>query len=262
MYDYSYNTDFYQPSDAEVVAGILGMLGVMWLIVVALCVFLLICQWKIFSKAGQPGWKALIPFYNMWTLCQIIFGQQYGWLMFVGFASIIPVVGPIVAFAWYVYQSIQLARVYGKGGGFVVLMFFLPVIAYPVLAFGSAQYMGPQAPFFSQGNMSNQNPQWSQPQQNTWAANPNQQPPWAQANTQQQPWGQNQVPLQKDPWAASNPGATGVNPTYQQPNPANGWPAQQNPVNPGNQVPDSWGAPSAPQQTPPQMPNNNNNPFI
>lgn len=282
-YDYSYYTS---SSDAGIVAGIMGMLGVLWLIILAVCVIMLVCQWKIFGKAGQPGWKALIPFYNMWTLNQIVFGEQYGWLMFASFVAVIPVIGSILALAWYVYMTIQMCKAYGKSGGFAALIIFLPVIAYPMLAFGGAQYMGPQAPFFSKNGVAVpngqwQNPQqnawgqpqqaqWQQPQQNAWGQTPAQpqQDPWGQTPAQptqpaQPPqWGQAPAQPQQDPWGTPNTGASVMNPGYQQQNPANGWGVAQNPATPPVPPQDPWGTtPSAP-QTPPQVPNDNSNPFI
>lgn len=259
-YDYSYYTS---PGDAGIVAGIMGMLGVLWLIILAVCVIMLVCQWKIFSKAGQPGWKALIPFYNMWTLNQIVFGEQYGWLMFASFVAVIPVIGSILALAWYVYMTIQMCKAYGKSGGFAALIIFLPVIAYPMLAFGDAQYMGPQAPFFSKNGVAVPNGQWQNPQQAQWQTP--QQNAWGQAPTQpaQPPqWGQVPAQSQQDPWGTPNTGASTMNPGYQQQNPVNGWGVAQNPATPPVPPQDPWGtAPGAP-QTPPQVPNDNSNPFI
>lgn len=234
-YDYSYST-----GDTELVAGILGLFGVLWLVIAAVCIFLIVCQWRIFTKAGQPGWKALIPFYSGWVFNQIIFGPQFGWLMFAYFVGVIPVVGSLAMIAWTVYTYVKLANAYGKSGGFGAFMVFFPVIGLPMLAFGSSQYCGPQAPFFAKNQQAGG---WDQSgtgtgawgQQNQWG----QQNAWGQ---QQNAWGQQP---QQNAWG-------------QQPQ-ANQWgqaPAQQPQQNTWGQTPaqqpqqDAWG--QAPVQQPQQ----------
>ena len=111
-----------------VAAGGGGMLTIVWLVVLVL---LIASMWKIFSKAGQPGWAAIIPIYNIIVMLQIA-GKPVWWiiLMFVPIANI--VVG--------ILAMVGLAANFGKGVGYVLGMLFLPVIFYPMLAFGSAQY--------------------------------------------------------------------------------------------------------------------------
>ncbi len=98
-------------------------------------VFSIVCMWKIFTKAGEAGWKTLIPFYNMYTEFKIAWGN--GWLFLL---MLIPVVNFVIAIIF----EVKLAKAFGKGGGFAVGLIFLPIIFLPILAFGSAQYIGPQ----------------------------------------------------------------------------------------------------------------------
>ena len=98
-------------------------------------VFSIVCMWKIFTKAGEAGWKTLIPFYNMYTEFKIAWGN--GWLFLL---MLIPVVNFVIAIIF----EVKLAQAFGKGGGFAVGLIFLPIIFLPILAFGSAQYIGPQ----------------------------------------------------------------------------------------------------------------------
>lgn len=218
-------------------------------------VVITICQWRLFSKAGQAGWKILVPFYNTWTMNKIIFGEPYGWLMFASLIAFIPFVGTVAALVWGVYVNIQLAKAYGKSGAFCLLLLLLPIVAYPMLAFGSSQYCGPQAPFFAKnqqvggwnqsgtgtwgqqnqwgqqnawGQQNQQNVCGQQPQANQWSQAPTQQPQanqWGQAPTQQPQqgaWGQApaQQP-QRDAW--------GQAPTQQ---PQSGWTGQAPAQNP------------------------------
>lgn len=122
----------YSDSAAE---GILAGVGIVsYVITIIVCIILIIAQWKLFTKAGKPGWAALIPFYNMYVLFDIIYGA--GWkfvLIFVPFLNI----------AVMIMQPIRMAQAYGKGVGFGVLNLFFPEIMQPILAFSkSTEYMG------------------------------------------------------------------------------------------------------------------------
>jgi len=102
----------------------------------AVIVLLIVSMWKIFVKAGKPGWAAIVPIYNAYVFLQIA-GKPGWWLvlLFIPIANLI--VGIIAALAF--------CKNFGKGGGFAAGMIFLPVIFYPILAFGDAVY-APVAP--------------------------------------------------------------------------------------------------------------------
>lgn len=68
MYDYSYDYYYSDPYAYEAVGGVLAIVAVIWLIMAAVLIFSLACQWKLFKKAGKPGWYAIIPFLNTWTM--------------------------------------------------------------------------------------------------------------------------------------------------------------------------------------------------
>ena len=109
--------------------GAFGML--VWLAIVVLVIAGL---WKIYAKAGQPGWAAIIPIYNVIVLLRIV-GRPVWWIVLL----LIPVVNFIVAILVY----IDLAKSFGKGVGFALGLLFLSPIFVPILGFGSAQYVGP-----------------------------------------------------------------------------------------------------------------------
>jgi len=90
--------------------------------------------WRIFTKANQPGWAILVPFYNLYVITQIV-GRPAWWLILM----CIPLVNLVVFLIVY----IDLARSFGKGLGFGLGLFFLGFIFGPILGFGSAQYQGP-----------------------------------------------------------------------------------------------------------------------
>ncbi len=109
--------------------------GVGVLIFILLFAILLIASlWKIFDKAGQPGWAAIIPIYNTYIMLQIA-GRPWWWLILM----VIPFVSLIIA----IVVCIDLAKAFGKGVGFGLGLGFLGFIFFPILAFGSAQYQGP-----------------------------------------------------------------------------------------------------------------------
>ena len=89
--------------------------------------------WKVFSKAGQPGWAAIIPIYNIYVMCKIA-GRPGWWLLLM----LIPFVNFIIA----IILNVDIAKRFGKGVGFAVGMTLLPFIFWPILGFGSAQYQG------------------------------------------------------------------------------------------------------------------------
>ena len=91
--------------------------------------------WKIFTKAGKPGWASIIPIYNVIVLLEII-GKQVWWIVL----FLIPFVNIIIS----IITTNEVSKSFGRGAGTTVGLIFLPFIFYPVLAFGSAQYQGTQ----------------------------------------------------------------------------------------------------------------------
>lgn len=106
--------------------GIGCVVGILFLFLIPALIF-----WKVFEKAGQPGWAAIVPIYNLYVLTQIA-RREILWFILL----LIPGVG-IVAF---ILVSIDIARKFGQSQGFGVGMGLLPFIFYPMLGFGSAQY--------------------------------------------------------------------------------------------------------------------------
>lgn len=107
--------------------------GLIWL---ALVVVVIAGGWKMFVKAGQPGWGILIPIYNAYLLCKIA-GRPGWWLLLL----LIPIVNVVVGIILW----IDVAKSFGKGVGFAMGLIFLGFIFIPILGFGDAQYQGPAA---------------------------------------------------------------------------------------------------------------------
>lgn len=96
-----------------------------------LITFMIIAQWKMFEKAGEPGWAALVPIYNALVLLKIA-GKPGWWilLMFIPFANIVAII----------LMDVGLARNFGRSDGFAVGLIFFPYIFLLILGFGDSQY--------------------------------------------------------------------------------------------------------------------------
>jgi len=121
--------------DKEVSGGAAAAIGIiMFLIYFAVIIVMIAGMWKIFVKAGKPGWAAIIPIYNVIILLEIV-GRPMWWIL------IYLICAPIAA----IIISLDLAKSFGKDIGFGIGLIILPVVFYPMLGFGSATYVGPSA---------------------------------------------------------------------------------------------------------------------
>ena len=107
-----------------------GVLLVVYLVILVLVVAGL---WRVFTKAGEAGWKAIIPIWDVLVLLRIA-GRPWWWIILL----LIPLVNLIV---WLIVM-LDLAKSFGKGGGFGVGLWLLSFIFIPILGFGSATYQG------------------------------------------------------------------------------------------------------------------------
>lgn len=128
MYDYDYGSGYQSASTMGTGFGIAYLV-----LVLALYVLLVIANWKIFTKAGRPGWASLIPFYNLYVMFDI--AGMNGWLFLL---LMIPIVNIVIS----IMLCINMSKAFGKGTGFAIGMIFLSNIFTLILAFGSAQYQG------------------------------------------------------------------------------------------------------------------------
>lgn len=122
-------------NDADAItAASAGFLIVGYIVLLALCVLVLVANWRIYTKAGRPGWAAIVPFYNMYCLFDMALGN--GWLFLLTF---VPCVGVVMNIVMYV----KLSQAFGMSGAFAVGLIFLPYVFLPILGFGDAEYIGP-----------------------------------------------------------------------------------------------------------------------
>lgn len=140
MDDYSSAYTTIQPAATQAAANSMASLIVsliMALIATAVLAIVIVSMWKVFKKAGQPGWAALIPIYNTYIVIKIA-DKPVWWLLLL----FIPYVNIVFLFLIVV----GVAKAFGKSGVFGVFMLgFFGFIGYPMLAFGDAQYQGVQS---------------------------------------------------------------------------------------------------------------------
>ena len=108
--------------------------GIFLVVQLAIIIFLIASIWKVFTKAGQPGWASIIPIYNIIVMLQIV-GRPWWWILLL----LIPIVNLVI----FIIISIDMAKSFGKGAGFGIGLFLLGIIFYPILGFGNATYQGP-----------------------------------------------------------------------------------------------------------------------
>jgi hypothetical protein len=114
-------------------AGIGSIIGILFLYLFyfALIAFYIFCMWKIFVKAGKPGWAAIVPVYN--TLVELEITRLPWWFLLLMFV-------PLANFVILIFIMLSLAKVFGKSTAFGLGLIFLGFIFIPILAFGKDEY--------------------------------------------------------------------------------------------------------------------------
>ncbi len=110
--------------------------AIFWIIYLGVIILFIASFWKVYAKAGKPGWACLIPIYNFIVILEIV-GRPLWWILL----CLIPGVNFII----FIIVDIDLAKSFGKSTGFGIGLFLLGFIFYPILGFGDAEYQGPQA---------------------------------------------------------------------------------------------------------------------
>jgi len=105
------------------------------IVYLAIVVLYVAATWVIFSKAGKPGWAAIIPIYSTIVLLQVV-GRPVWW--------IILFLIPIVNIVFGIITINDLSKSFGHGVGYTLGLIFLGIIFFPILAFGGSQYVGPR----------------------------------------------------------------------------------------------------------------------
>ena len=104
-------------------------------VLVALPVMLLVVPtWRIYVKAGEPGWASIVPLFSQYTLCSVV-GRPVWWLIFL--------LIPYVNFVFWLIVAMDLARVFSRSKAFGIGLWLLPFVFLPILGYGSAEYTAP-----------------------------------------------------------------------------------------------------------------------
>jgi hypothetical protein len=138
-----------------IIAGlaIYGTISLIW------CIIMIVANWKIFTKAGQPGWMSIIPFLNSFILFKISWNTMMFWIMVGagvvggvlnaiageegGILSILALICYLAAAVIGIIDVHKLSKSFGHGIGFTLgLLFFSPIFTL-ILGFGKSEYLGP-----------------------------------------------------------------------------------------------------------------------
>ena len=136
----------YGVSTTSGLTGAIAAMGLFfWILSMALSILMIVSLWKIFKKAGKPGWASIIPIYNIYIMCEI--AEKEWWYVLLSCVPFANIYAMIV-----LYNG--MAKRFGKSGGFVAGMILLPVIFFPILAFGKdAAIVNNQANTSNENNM-------------------------------------------------------------------------------------------------------------
>lgn len=118
--------------DDSLFLSVIPIFGFVFLVLI----LILASLWKVFTKAGKPGWGCIVPVYNVILLLEIA-GKPIWWVILL----FIPLVSIVIA----ILVSIEVGKAFGKSSAFGLGLALLPFVFYPMLGFGSAQYQGAKA---------------------------------------------------------------------------------------------------------------------
>lgn len=137
--DPSTTSSYSTPADSAATA-VGAVFGVIFMIIyLVVLVLLIVSLWKLFTKAGKPGWAAIIPIYNSVVMCEIA-GRPLWWVVLLFIPLVNIVVGAIL--------GLEFVRAYGKDTAFQVLSIFFPYVIYPIMGFSkNTKYVGPKPLF-------------------------------------------------------------------------------------------------------------------
>lgn len=130
----------------------IAFLIIFLIIIFAVVVLTLAATWKVFEAAGRPGWACLVPFYQGWTLAKIG-GKPAWWGLFIIFnvssrtndskvhypAALVAVLAAVSlgALLLNIFICIGVAKNFGRGAGFGIVLALFPFVGYPMMAYGS-----------------------------------------------------------------------------------------------------------------------------
>ena len=136
----------YNSTDSSVFGAIFGVGMIFYF---AILILVIASLWKLYEKAGKPGWASIVPVYNSLVMIEIV-GKPTIWILWL----LIPCVNIVFA----IWLLNLFVKSFGKSEGYTVGVILLPFIFIPMLAFGNNPYLGPTAAEANQGFNPNFNP--------------------------------------------------------------------------------------------------------
>lgn len=127
-------------TDTMAMEALMGFVATYSIVLLVFVVLTVVGNWKVFEKAGKPGWAAIVPIYNTVVLYQV--SGLNPWLLLL---YLVPFVNYIAMFVLSIMLAGKLSKAFGKGTGFAVGIFFLQPVFTLILGFGDAKYEGPVA---------------------------------------------------------------------------------------------------------------------
>ena len=125
-------------SDLGIDSIFIGLISAYFGVTILIVLVFIIAGWRLFSKAGKPGWAIIVPFYNLYIYTQII--KRPGWWILLYFSIAIPAVGALGLVFLSIIDQLRLAKVFGRSAGFGVGLILLGWVFFPILAFSESQY--------------------------------------------------------------------------------------------------------------------------
>lgn len=122
------------------VAAAMGMVIIASIVTLAVAILMIVAQWRIFTKAGEKGWKSLIPVYNIVILFKI--SGLSPWLILLYFLAGVPFIGGLITIVLTIVLMVKLGQSFGKSTGFIVGLILLSPIFELILAFDKSEYIG------------------------------------------------------------------------------------------------------------------------
>jgi len=125
-------------SDLGIGSLFIGLFSAYFGVTILIVLVFTIAGWRLFSKAGKPGWAIVVPFYNLYIYTQII--KRPGWWILLYFSIAIPAVGALGMVFLSIIDQLRLAKVFGRSAGFGVGLLLLGWVFFPILAFSESHY--------------------------------------------------------------------------------------------------------------------------
>jgi hypothetical protein len=129
-------------NEEAVAAGIMAFLAAFAFVFAIIGLLVVVGMWKTFAKAGQPGWAAIVPIYNLVVMFRI--GGQSGWFALAILLNLIPFIGGLAWLGIVVWNHVNISKRFGQGVGFAIGLVLLAPIFWLILGFGSSKYLAEQ----------------------------------------------------------------------------------------------------------------------